>query len=504
MALTRAIPSLLVCYGLVAGAPAPEGPKRLSLQEAIQTSLENNLQVQVAREVRESGKAGVMVNAGPFDWNLTSSLSLSRTEDLSRFDKTSFLKSSESTSTSRNFSLGVSKLFGSGGNLSVTYKPSFFSSRSTVEYNSALPSATSVSPYPYDGSLSASFTQPLLKNFGRDTTESLLVVAQKGAAQADLTFQKSIIDLVATTESLYWDVVYAQKNLANKKTALSLAQKQLKENQIRVEVGTMAPIDVTSAEAAVAQKEQEIISAEAQYQNARDALIRALYPTSERPSGLELTDAPGIKPMDMDEAGAEKQALERRVELKNARLDLESKQVLETAARNRLKPQLDLTVGYTGNASSRDGYSGVQSDVFGSKYPGYNATLAFAMPLGNRAAKGSENQARANRRSSELSLHDLELGIVLEVRTALRTLDASEKGVKAAEKTRIFREKNLEAEQKKFDNGMSTNFFVLQRQDELDQARASELQAQIAYAKAVTSLEKAVGNLLEARKLEVR
>ncbi len=504
MAFTRAIPSLLVCYGLVAGSPAPEGPKRISLQEAIQTSLENNLQVQVAKETREATRANVLVNAGSFDWNLTSSLSFSRTEDMSRFDKTSFLKSSESTATSRSFTLGVSKLFGFGGNLSVNYKPNYFSSRSTVEYNTAQAAATSVTPFPYDGNLSATFTQPLLKGFGRDTTESLLIVARKGAQQADLTFQKSIIDLVASTESLYWDVVYAQRNLDNKKQALSLAQKQLKENQIRVQVGTLAPIEVTSAEASVALKEQEIIAAEAQWLNAKDALIRALYPSSERPSGLELTDAPGIKPFDMDEAAAERLALERRVELKNARLDLESKQVLETAARNRLKPQLDLAVGYSGASSSRDNYSGVQSDLFGSKYPGYNASLTFAMPIANRSAKGSENQARANRRSSELGLRDLELGIVLEVRTALRTLDANEKGVRAAEKTRIFREKNLQAEQKKFENGMSTNFFVLQRQDELDQARSSELQAQIAYAKAVTSLEKAVGNLLEARKLEIR
>jgi outer membrane protein TolC len=504
MAFSRAIPSLLVCHGLVAGAQAPEGPKRLSLQEAIQTSLENNLQVQVAREVRESTRAGVLVNAGPFDWNLTSSLTVSRTEDFSRFDQTGFLKSSESESTSRSFTLGTTKLFSTGGTLSLSYRPSYFSSRSTVDYNVPQPTATSVTPFPYDGSLTASFTQPLLKGFGRETAESLLIVARKGAAQADLTFQKSIIDLVASTESLYWDVVYAQRNLANKKAALALAQKQLRENQIRVEVGTLAPIEVTSAEAAVALKEQEIITAEAQYLNARDALIRALYPTTERPSGLELTDAPGIKAMETDEAAAERMALDRRVELKNARLDLESKQVLETAARNRLKPQLDLTLGYTGNASNRDSYSGIQSDVFGSKYPGYNATLSFAMPIANRAAKGSEGQARANRRSSELSLRDLELGIVLEVRTALRTLEASEKGVKAAEKTRIFREKNLEAEQKKFENGMSTNFFVLQRQDELDQSRASELQAQISYAKAVTSLERAVGNLLEARKLEVR
>ncbi|MFN8009966.1 MAG: TolC family protein [Holophagaceae bacterium] len=492
MALTRAIPSLLVCYGLVAGAPAPEGPKRLSLQEAIQTSLENNLQVQVARETREISRGNVVFNEGSFDWNLGAAYSQSHSEN----------DYSDSTANSRSLKLSLSRPFEWGGSFSLGYTPSYSSSR--VPNLGGVLSGTGGASTPYSAGLSLSYVQPLLRNFGRETSESALIVARKGAQQADLTFQKSIIDLVANTESLYWDVVYAQRNLDNKKQALALAKKQLKENQIRVEVGTLAPIEVTSAEAAVAQKEQEIIAAEAQLLNAKDALLRALYPTSERPSGLELTDAPSIKPLDLEETAAEKLALDHRVELKSARLDVESKQVLETAARNRLKPQLDLGLSYSGAANSYTALGPANTDIAKSKIPTYGASLTFSLPIANRAAKGTEIQARANRRSSELTLHDLELGIVLEVRQALRNLDASEKGVKAAEKTRIFREKNLEAEQKKFENGMSTNFFVLQRQDELDQARSSELQAQITYAKAVTSLEKAVGNLLEARKLEVR
>ena len=498
------IPALLVASTLVAQAPTPAGPRRLSLQEAIQSSLENNLQVQVAKETREQTKASVLINLGTYDWTLNSSLNLGRTEDRQRFDATSFLKSSESTSTSRSLTVGASKLFDFGGNLNLSYKPNYFSSTSKVEYNGALPSVSSTTPYPYDGSLSATFTQPLLKGFGRDAASSSLIIARKSAQQADLTFQKSIIDLVASTESLYWDVVFAQENLANKQQALSLAQKQLKENRIRVEVGTLAPIEVTSAEASVALKEQEIIAAESQLQNAKDALLRALYPTTERPSALELTDAPKVAHVALEESAAEKLALERRVELKSARLDVESKQVFENAATNRLKPQLDLSVGYTGNAANQDSFSPVNSDLTGSKFPGYSVGLTFSLPIANRTAKGNVAQAKASRRSSELTLRDLELGIVLETRQALRNLQTAEKTVAASEKTRVFREKNLEAEQKKFENGMSTNFFVLQRQDELDQAKAQELQARINYAKAATALEKANGNLLEARGLQFR
>ena len=103
-----------------------------------------------------------------------------------------------------------------------------------------------------------------------------MVVAQKNAQAADYTFQLAIINLVASTEGQYWDLVYAERYLANKKVSLELAQKQLKENTIRMQVGTMAPIDVTSAEAQVAQAEQDIIAAEAALANAKDALIRSM------------------------------------------------------------------------------------------------------------------------------------------------------------------------------------------------------------------------------------
>ncbi len=493
-------PALLVAFSLVA-QPAPKAAAtQLTLQNAIETSLKNNLQVQIAVETRAFTRAGLLVEQGAFDWNLTGSLSLAKAQDGLRFRNSDGTFSTlDGTVSSRNLTVGSSKAFEWGGNLSLNYSPKYSSASGTL-YGSS----TSA---PYDGNLSATYSQSLLRNFGREATESRLIVARKSAQTADLSFQKAIIDLVASTESLYWDVVFTQRNLENKQQALALAQKQLRENQIRVQVGTLAPIEVTSSEASVAQREQDIIAADAQQLNAKDALIRALYPSAERPTGLELTDAPSVKALEMNEAAAEKQALASRIELKTARLDLESKQVLETAANNRTLPQLDAFATYSGNAASQipsEGLTAVNKDLTKGTYPGYSIGLQFAMPIQNRAAKGGQAQARANRRQSELSLRDLELGITLEVRQAFRNVDASAKGVAAAEKTRYFREKDLEAEQKKFENGMSTNFLVLSKQNDLDTAKSSELQSQITYAKAVTAMEKALGHLLEARKLEVK
>lgn len=496
------LPTLMVSFGLVAQSPAPAGALRLSLQDAIKTSLENNLQVRVAVETRDYTKASVLVSQGAFDWTLNGSASYGHSKsafDDKRFSTGAALLSGDTKTDSKNLSVGVVKPFEWGGSFSMTYNPTYQSSTTNIFGASSTTTST-----PYSGVLSASYTQSLLKGFGRQVTEANVIVAKKGAIAADYAYQQTIIDLVATTESLYWDVVYAQRNLENKRQALALAQKQLKENQIRVEVGTLAPIEVTSAEAAEAQRQQEIIAAEAQFANAKDAFIRALYPSSERPADLELTEAPTLSHIATDEKGAEKMAIARRVELKSAKLDLESKQILEGVAKNRLKPQLDLNLDYNGSGGNHETLSPVNTDLWQAKNPGYSVGITFAMPLPNRAAKGQMAQARANRRSSELNLRDHELGIMLEVRTAFRNVDANEKAVKAAEKTRIFREKDLDAEQKKYENGMSTNFLVLSKQNDLDTAKSAELQSQITYAKAVTTLEKSLGNLLEARKLEVK
>ncbi len=519
-----ASPALLVAFSLVAQDAKPAATQsveaqKLSLQDAIRIALieKKNLQVGVAETTRDFTKANVQIQEGAFDWTLSGTLDVSKTRDYSESPKGVDLGTplapnpvlgtahTDSTTWKRTLDVSLAKPFEWGGSLSVDYRPSYANSQSTVQTylnssNQLYSTQTGETYHPYDGTFTARYTQSLLRNFGRESTASQLIAARNGAEIADLNYQKAIIDLIATVEGAYWDVVFAKENLNNKQQSLEIAQKQLNENKIRVQVGTLAPIEVTSAEAAVAQREQDIISAEAQYLNAKDALSRTIYPQLERIS-VEPSEMPKVEPVTQDEGAAEKLALANRVELKAAKLDVDSKRVLNKAAENRTLPQLDVYAGYTGNAGDNTRLSPVNSDLTGMKYPGYNVGLAFSIPLPNRAAKGAQAQARANLRQGELTLRDQELSIVLEVRQALRNLQAAEKGVTAAVKTREFQEKTLDAEQKKFANGMSTNFFVLQRQSDLDNARSAELQSRISYAKAVTSLEKAIGHLPEARNL---
>jgi outer membrane protein TolC len=506
------VPLFALGFGLAAQNAGP-GAARLSLQDAIRTSLQNNLQVSLAQETRNQTVAGILTSEGAFDWNLSGGLMVNRTDLASATPVYTVAPSVPFAGTfftrggpGQGPELDLAKAFTWGGSLDVNYNATYQAYRASVTdaAGNPIPGTAFNNPVPYNATLSATYAQNLLQGFGREMATASLVIACKNGQAADYTFQQTIINLVSTTEGYYWNLVYAQRWLDTKKLALELAQKHLDENRFRLKTGTIARLDVTGAEAQVAQAEQDIITAQAQLDNARDTLIRALYPNAERPAALEASDAPDLTHIQLNEDAAVKMALDERVELKAARIAKDVAQLQSRVAEDKVRPQLTASAGYVGSSNTYTALGPVDTDLAGAKFPGYTLGAKFAVPLQNRAAKGNQAQAQAAFRSSTLSLRDQELSIVLQVRTAFRNIQAAEKGVKAAEKTVYLQKKTLDAEQFKFSRGVSTSFIVLQDMTNLDNARSAEIQAQINYANAVTGLEQAVGHLLQARHLEIR
>ena len=497
------LPAFLLASSLLMQAQTTPPVQRIALREALQVALEQNLQVQIAREAQTATSAEVPIAEGVFDWNLFSNFSYGRQDTASTrgLYATGPLATTDGTTWNRAFSLGVQKPFGWGGNFQVSYAPSYsFSGGEYLNPNTGAPIGTFGTRYPYSGSLSGSYSQNLLKGFGRVANEVGIIVAKNSAQAADHQFALALINLVAGTEAQYWDLVYATRNLENTKAALALAQEQLDDNRAKAREGTLAEIEITSAEAAVAKQKLALITAKSELRNAQDSLFRTLYPSEPaRSKWLEPTDAPELGNAQQDEAAAEARAMQERLELKAARLAQASTSALRVAAQNRLLPQLNGFVSYQATADNHTTLGPVQSDLASSTYPGYAVGFTFSIPIANRSAKGALAQARAQERSGELAIRDLELSIRLQVRLAFERVAASREAVEAARTARIFREEDLRAEKKKYENGMSTNFLVLTKQNDLDSARAAELQAQIGYAKALTALEQATGHLLEAR-----
>jgi len=497
--MTRLIllPALLAWASLAAGAPGGPPAQAISLREAIRTALQNNLQVTIAQETREAARFGVAESEGAFDWVFSLDARSGRQESGLQQGFQGPEAPARTVNRERALDTELRRAFRWGGDLTFEYAP-FYRTGNGNGLDQGSPDP------PYGGRFGATYRQSLLRGSGGlGKAAADLVVARKHAEAADHTFQQAAVKLAQETEIHYWDLVFAGRNLANKRTALERARKLLEENTIQVRVGTMAPIEVISAEAEVAQKEQEILASEARLLNAQDTLCRDLHPGAPRTGTLEPTDDPVLDHQPPDEAAAIQMALQRRVDLRKARVDREIAQVRSTQAGDEVRPQLDARVGYRGGSDGHGSLGRVNSDLAGLKRPGYEVGLHLAVPLQNRAAKAKRAAARANLNAAGLDLRDQEQTVTLEVRVALRNLDERAKGIKASAKTRLFRERSLEVERKKYQNGLSTNFLVLDAMAQLDHARDEELAAQVGHAKAITALAVAMGNLLEARNLTI-
>ncbi|HJV48884.1 MAG TPA: TolC family protein [Geothrix sp.] len=495
----------LLATGLLDGQEAA-APLRLTHEQALQLGVTNLLQTRIARELREEIRQVPEFERGIFDWQLSANAFTGKLEYGDLNPRTSglnnlYLTSSSTTLEARAAGLGLSKLTPWGGSFNFTMN-SGFNAFAVQQTNQTLPTGPAASLgydtlNPYSGRMSLSFSQPLLKGFGPSVTQAKLRAALEEAKGADDTFRQRLAEILTSVDGLYWDLVYARQNLENKKLALELSRKQLEEDKERVNSGMLARIELPAVEATVVEREKQLYAAQARLKNAETALVARLFPYGDKPEAVELSDSPEMGP----EPVALKKALEiaeaHRPELSAAGYGLKARQIQETAAKNATLPQLDTQVAVNRGSNSRPDVSGVWDDVSQNRYPGYYVGLAFAFPLENHAARARHLQAKAATRSAEYLLKDIQTSVALDVQQAYTDLTSARKEAEAADKALVFRTQSLEAEMAKLENGMSTSFFVLQRQDELDQARAAHLEARIAVEKARTGLERAMGTLVD-------
>ncbi len=307
------------------------------------------------------------------------------------------------------------------------------------------------------------------------------------------------MDLLTLVDNLYWNQVYARQNLENKNIALKLAQTHLREDQDRVQAGMLAPIELPQVQATVAELEKEVLAAKALLANAQATLLENLFPDDgDRPASLDLVDSPEPGPMPVPLAEAKALAFSHRPELAQAKYLLAANRTLEKAASNATLPQLDTQIAVLRDTSTHTDVNGILNDWTQGKYPGYYVGLSFSYPIGNRARLARLSQAKAATRSSEYVVKDTKTTVGLDVERAYTDLTTARKQVEAADAALAFRQQSLDAEMDKLANGMSTSFFVLQRQSELDQARTSDLEARIAAERARTNLERAMGTLIDS------
>jgi outer membrane protein TolC len=495
-------------------APIPETPPiavkdgavLLSVDEAVEIAMQRNLNLVVQRYVRDRAGLGILQALGFYDLNLNGELSA--TDQASATAST--LQSGQSSSQTLN--VGLSQAVVTGGVFSFGFNNTRSKNNSTFSV---------VNPA-YNSGLNFTFDQPLLRNFGRFATEYNLLVAQNNSEQSRQQFELQVVTTIQSVINAYWNLVGARSQLVVAQESLGLAKELHSRNKIQVEVGTIAPLELVSSEANIATNEENIITAQAAVTNAEDALRQLLnLPPGELwQAEIRPTTDPVIEPVQVNLNDALASALASRAELRTQQLAILQSQLSQKFFRNQLKPSLDLRLDYNatgtgGNVVVRDpntgqiirtipgGYGDAFSQVRGFDFTGWSARLLFNYPLQNRAARAQLAGADIDVERSQAALDQLRLSIITEVRTAARRVETAAKSIEAAKVSQQFQEKNLEAEKKKYENGLSTSFQITRIQQDVTLARSNQVTAIINYRIAVADYYRATGRLLDIQGVQI-
>ncbi len=484
------------------GQPAaPAAPTvGLSADEAVRRAFERNLDIQVLRlepQLLDLQVASLWATYRP---TLTSSLFTQGATNLPT-SQLQALGGSQISVDTQQWNAGMAQNFRwGGGALALNFNNSRTETSDTAATRN--PAFTS--------NIQAAYTQPLLRNFKIDQTRSNLMISELQQQITDLTLRGQLTVTEALVRNAYWDLVFGIENVDAAKRSLDLAAKLVQDNRARVEIGTMAPIDVVQAQAEEATRKQALVNAEATRQANELALKRLIVGGTEDElwnATLEPTDRPSPVAEVLDIEGAVRNALANRLDMAVAKRSLEQNEISMQNLRNQTLPDLNLIGTYNlqgrgGTEFRRAGFGGAIEDVIPGGYfdalrnigglaaPTWSVRFAFNYPVGQSQAEASYARARVQVTQTQAQVKQAELIIATEVTNAALLVRNSLESVQAAAASRELSLKRLEAAQSKFDVGMATNFEVVQAQRDLADAQVSELRTILTYRKAVVDFQR--------------
>jgi outer membrane protein TolC len=501
---SRIASSVVDAAAQVASQPEAETVKRLSIDEALRLALEQNLGIQIQRIDPQIQDYGVAQARSFWSPQLTTNFSRQSQSQAS----TSALSGSATSIDNGNLGtgVGVTQTLPTGAFYSVNWNSARFTTNSL--FNSFSPQLSS--------NVNFQVTQPLLRNFSIDTIRQQVANSRKLRQLSDIQLDAVILGTTRSVKNAYWDLSYTIDNLKAQQESLKLAEQSLSDNKKRVEIGTLAPIDIVQAQAEVASNEERVIVAEAAIKRAQDNL-RALILDPGTPgfwtTSFQPTDAAPFQETAIDTDAAVRNALDKRSDLRSAKNSLERSDIDIRYLRNQILPDVNAQATYitrgvggvqltpvdfsaiaAGGVPNRAiiadrGFGTVLGDVFQSAYPDWTVGVSITYPLGTNTAQANLARARLQYQQSQTQLKNLQMNVGTQVREAARNVQTNQKRVQSARASRELQEKKLEAEEKKLAAGMSQSFFVFQAQRDLSQARTTEIQAIADYNKSLVDFE---------------
>ena len=475
----------------------------LTVDEAIERALDRNLDIAVERVNPQLQDLTVAEAHSVFLPNVNSIFDIGRSLSPSRsqLDGAGRLTQQTVDTRSGNAEFGLEQaLPWSGGRYTLDWSNGrtatnnvFFSFNPSLSSNVAL-----------------SYTQPLLRGRRIDPQRRQLLVSQLNRDISDVDLRETIANTLADVRSAYWDLVYASASVDVQRQALELAEQLVRENRIRVEIGTLAPIDVVQARSEAAARRQSLAEAEQQLRSAELALKQLIVAGTDDElwnAEINAVEQPLLDQAPIDVEAAIRTALDARTDIDRTRHQQDINTVTLQNLANATLPALDVVgsfrlqgqggtqlisgaLGGPALVSIPGGYGDALADILVLDYPVWNVQLQLSYPLGNSAQKAAHARARLQVQQTRAQLRQIELQIAAEVTNAALQIVGVRERIEAARAARELAEEQLAAEESKFEVGTSTNFFIVQAQRDLATARDTELRAILDYQNAVIEFER--------------
>jgi len=489
-----------------AAAPADTRPVvHLTLDDSVKLALDRNLDIAVQRLSPQTFDFSIASLRAAYRPSLTSQLS---TQSATNPATSTVAAGSAGAGAGINsgltsFNGGVAEnLPWGGGGFAVTLNNSKnTTSSSTALFNPA-----------FNTNWSAQYTQPLLRGFSTDSTRQQLVVTRLNQDISEIQLKATITNTLSNVRNAYWDYVFAVQSVDVAQQSLDLANQLVADNQTRVEVGTMAPIDVVQAQSQAATARQALVQAQATRRTAELALKRLIVGGTNDPNWsvrIDPVDRPDFVPMGIDVDAAVRRALSERTDLEIAKKNVQANDVTLKFLHNQTLPQTDFVARYglvglggtqfvtTGTGLTREitgtipgGYGDALSTLFNGRFPTWTVALNVSYPLGMSTADAAVARAKIQLNQTAAQVNQVELQIATDVTNAALQVQSNSERVQAAQAARQLAQQQLDAERSKFEVGMSTNYFVVQAQRDLATAQNNELQAVLDYRKGLVELER--------------
>jgi len=480
----------------VAGASEP---LPLTLKDTVERVLKNNISISVQGYNSQISEQSIFEKEADFDPTVDFEFTV---KEETR-QRASTLADAKTRNQDYDWDFSVTQKFITGGDFELSVD----SNR-----NQTSSSFTSLNPL-YSSDMALTVTQPLLKDFGIDLNKREIYIAKNDQKISDHQFTEKVINTLTDAENIYWDLVFSIEDLKVKETSLQRARDLEKRVKAQVEVGTLAELEILQAKSEVASRDEQLLNAQNLIEDNEDSLKNIINMSFDSEDGLKNitpVDSPSFEPgkeNSLDEAL--KTALTQRPDLLAKKKELENRNIETKYNENQMLPTLDLVGslginGLSGDSTTKSGaYDKALSEAFSTEFRLWQFGINLSYPIGNRAAKSRLAAKRLEVAQLLLDIKDLEKKIVVEVREAHRQIETDIKRVHSTRVARKLAEEKLNAEEKKFEVGLSTSFNVLEFQEDLAVEQSNEIKALIDYNKSRNRLNQVISRTLEAHDIKL-